>query len=163
MSSVFTYTTDDYAAATTSLAKWRDFLLTWDDRQNFGSYFNPHPDGEGVTMCVLGALLLSEAGFNPECVEYEATYTDPTIGGDTDWGMFMEDAVGGAFVLEMIARNARHQNGLPAMYCQLPHLNDKSRLTFLQFAAAINATLMQLEEHVIIADPEPALETSGAS
>lgn len=145
----FRYTADEHAEYQRTLRGWVDTLGDYDDRQSF--YNLAHDEGGQLHVCVLGALYVSLMEQSPSCSDEIYAYTRDLPNG------FVYDAIGGAFVYELIMRNTCRQNGIPRGVAEnLPWLNDSKKVTPRQFAAAINATMSFVAEHVEIIEEEPA-------
>ncbi len=149
---VFSYTQSEYDKYQRMLGAWADTLVTYDDRQCFGTLADDYDDG--VNVCAMGALVVAAMERKPRHAAEIFDYADAMPIG------WLHDVVGGSFVLELVTRNACRQNGIPLRYGQpqksIPWLNDSHNLTFVQFAAAIRATMAQIAEMAeIIPDPVP--------
>lgn len=153
---VFSYTQSEYDKYQRMLGAWADTLVTYDDRQCFGTLADEYDDG--VKFCAMGALVVAAMERKPR---HAREIFDYSVAMPLGW---QYDVVGGAFVMELIARNACRQNDISPAHdtlCRyypksIPALNDSEHLTFVQFAAAIRATMAQIAEMAeIIPDPVP--------
>ncbi len=153
---VFNYTQSEYDKYQRMLGAWADTLVTYDDRQCFDTLADEY-DGE-MKVCAMGALVMAAMEQKPQHAAEIFDYEDAMPIG------WMNDMVGGSFVMELIIRNACRQNDISPTHDvpynkhsrSIPWLNDTERLTFVQFAAAIRATMAQIAEMAeIIPDPVP--------
>lgn len=153
---VFSYTQSEYDEYQKMLGAWADTLVTYDDRQCFGTLADDYDDG--VNVCAMGALVVAAMERKPQHAAEIFDYADAMPIG------WQHDVVGGSFVMELIARNACRQNDISPAHdtlCRyysrsIPWLNDSHNLTFVQFASAVRATMAQIAEMAeIIPDPVP--------
>ena len=153
---VFNYTQSEYDKYQRTLGAWADTLVAYDDRQCFGTMADDYNDG--LRVCAMGALVMAAMEQKPQHAAEIFDYADAMPIG------WLHDVVGGSFVMELITRNACRQNDISPTHDtpynthsrSIPWLNDSHNLTFVQFAAAIRATMAQIAEMAeIIPDPVP--------